>query len=371
MNYQVAFILFVLASLTLASPQLKVEPKIWRNLEENETTNILVTFKKADTKSAFAKFNSLRLNDRDAMLNAQYRILKAHADKVQGNVISMLKNVDPTKKHIVTQLWISAKLVVRYVDKDVVEMLANHPDVDNMNAEWFISLEPTLEEEAVVTEAIQWGVNEIRAPDVWNADIRGEGIVVAAIDTGCSYTHESLRSNYRGNNSGVIDHNYNWYDPSIFGSDKPNDSQGHGTHVTGTMCGTQNGIGVAPGAKWIACKGCSSSSCSGFDLEECGNWMACPTDLENKNKQCSKAPHVVNNSWGGSGGDNWYDDIITAWRNVNIVPVFAAGNAGPNCGTMHSPGDRSGSIGVASTKSNNQISVFSSAGIPFLGPYIY
>lgn len=32
----------------------------------------------------------------------------------------------------------------------------------------------------------------------------------------------------------------------------------HGTHCTGTICGN-NGIGVAPKAKWMACRGCDTT----------------------------------------------------------------------------------------------------------------
>ena len=42
---------------------------------------------------------------------------------------------------------------------------------------------------------------------------RGEGFVVATIDTGVQYDHPALVEQYRGNlGGGVFDHNYNWYD---------------------------------------------------------------------------------------------------------------------------------------------------------------
>jgi len=64
------------------------------------------------------------------------------------------------------------------------------------------------------------------------------------------------------------------------------------------MVGT-GGIGVAPGAKWIACKGCAGSGCAESDLKACGQWVICPTNSQGNNPDCSKAPVVVNNSWGG------------------------------------------------------------------------
>lgn len=80
----------------------------------------------------------------------------------------------------------------------------------------------------------------------------------------------------------------------------------------GTICG-QNGIGVAPGAKWVACKGLGNQGGSDVTLSECAQWIL---DLEEK-------PTVVANSWGGGQGQSWFDDEIAAWRAANIVPVFA------------------------------------------------
>lgn len=74
------------------------------------------------------------------------------------------------------------------------------------------------------------------------------------------------------------------------------------------------------------------------------------------------APDLVNNSWGGGQNNAFYNAVITAWRNAGIVPIFAAGNSGPNCGTVNSPGDQPGALSVASIMENQQISQFSSVG---------
>ncbi|ODM86649.1 Bacillopeptidase F, partial [Orchesella cincta] len=53
---------------------------------------------------------------------------------------------------------------------------------------------------------------------------------------------------------------------------------------------------------------------------------------------CSKAPHVVSNSWGGGRGTTWYEPVIEAWVAGGIVPVFSIGNSGPRCDTANSVG---------------------------------
>lgn len=88
----------------------------------------------------------------------------------------------------------------------------------------------------------------------------------------------------------------------------------------GTICGS-NGIGVAPDALWITCRGCSSLGCFYGDLLECGEYFCCPSD------NCELLPDVISNSWGGGQGDPFYDDIINCWRTCGIIPVFAIGNS--------------------------------------------
>jgi subtilisin family serine protease len=126
--------------------------------------------------------------------------------------------------------------------------------------------------------------------------------------------------------------------------------------------GGTNQIGVAPQAKWIACKGCESQSCSFFALLECGDFILAPWDLNKLNRDPSRRPHVVNNSWGGGGGDSWYQGVVQAWRAAGIFPAFSNGNSGPNCNTSDSPGDYPESFSSGATNINDQIASFSSRG---------
>jgi subtilisin family serine protease len=126
--------------------------------------------------------------------------------------------------------------------------------------------------------------------------------------------------------------------------------------------GGANKIGVAPGAKWMACKGCESSSCSGAALLACGDFILAPWDLSHLNPDPTKRPHVVNNSWGGGGGSNWYQGVVTSWRAAGIFPAFSNGNSGPSCSTSGSPGDYPESFSSGATDVNDAIASFSSRG---------
>jgi len=125
-------------------------------------------------------------------------------------------------------------------------------------------------------------------------------------------THVTLLDNYRGylgNNQ--FSHDYNWYDPKEFQNDEwwcggwecspadccldtPFDPIGHGTHTMGTIAGSEgSGIGVAPGVKWIAAKGCRDGSCLNFGLLTSAEWVICPTKLDGTAPDCTQGADIV------------------------------------------------------------------------------
>ena len=129
----------------------------------------------------------------------------------------------------------------------------------------------------------EWGLDQIGAVKVWTElEVRGEGIVVANLDTGVQFDHPALVARYRGNlGGGNFDHNYNWFDPSsVCGSPSlaPCDNVGTGTHTMGVMVGSDglNQVGVAPSAQWIAVKACETNVCSMKAVLRAGQWAHRP-----------------------------------------------------------------------------------------------
>src|SRR5690625_128598 len=81
----------------------------------------------------------------------------------------------------------------------------------------------------------------------------------------------------------------------------------------------------------------------------------------------SMDPYVVNTSVGGGPGmDEWYRDIVIAWREAQIFPVFAAGNTtlfnpgGP--GSIATPANYPESFAVGATDINDDLASFSLRG---------
>lgn len=216
--------------------------------------------------------------------------------------------------------------------------------------------------------AIEWGIANINADDVWSQyGDKGEGIVIANIDTGVQYDHPALVNQYRGNNGdGTFNHNYNWFNAAGTCAAAPCDSNGHGTHTMGTMAGDDgagNQIGVAPAVKWIAANGCCPSDAA---LISSGQWMLEPTDLAGQNPDASKRPNIINNSWGSTlpSNDPFMEDITLAWTASGMFGAWANGNSGTRgCQSSGSPGSLTSNYSSGAYDINNNIASFSGRGV--------
>lgn len=207
---------------------------------------------------------------------------------------------------------------------------------------------------AVSHKAAEAGVSLVRAPEVWAAGFNGQGIVVGDHDIGVEWTHPALQDKYRGwdAQSRTASHDYNWRNAfgatDLFCSDPgvPCDSNGHGTHTTGTMVGDDgNGmqIGMAPGAQWIGCRSLLDPVVGLGTVPtymDCMEWMIAPYPIDDPDgADPAMAPHVVNNSWGCLEGcaPPVLDDVNQATKAAGIVQVVSAGNDGSECSTIAFP----------------------------------
>lgn len=201
------------------------------------------------------------------------------------------------------------------------------------------------------------GIRAIRAPDVWrDFGINGEGVIVANLDTGVDGTHPALRDRWRGRQPGVNPRTC-WFIPGDPTSSFPEDGNGHGTHVMGTITGlgveTRDTVGVAWGANWIAAdifgrrkdgsEADSTDPAEGDKVIEAYQWFA---DPDGNPETIDDVPDVVQNSWGTDASEGaipcdptWWDAIDNT-EAAGVVVTWSAGNSGPRRGTMIVPADR-------------------------------
>ncbi|HEX2731469.1 MAG TPA: Ig-like domain-containing protein, partial [Polyangiaceae bacterium] len=363
-TWYVLTVLLLLIGCASNAPESDQQAQLGQKLDVQAgsagTQTVWVLMKQqADLKSA-AKIRDWSQRGKEVV-----RMLTSTAQSTQSPLAATLARSNATIK----PFWIVNAMQVT-ADKATIATLATDPSVAGVYPDRVYELppiKPGSTEPSV--NGLEWGVTAVRAPDVWQTfGSRGEGIVVANIDTGVQFDHPALVRQYRGNQgNGTFDHNYNWFDPAhVCTGSAPCDNNNHGTHTMGTMVGQDatgdNQIGVAPGARWIAAKGCEQSSCSTASLLAAGQWVLAPTDLAGNNPRPDLRPNIVNNSWGGGGGDVWYRATVQAWVAAGIFPAFANGNNGPGCNSAGSPGDYDESYGVGAFAADGTIASFSSRG---------
>lgn len=273
--------------------------------------------------------------------------------------------------YIVNMLYIKAAPAV-------IRELAERPDVGAIYPNRQLRLSPVAMDPAGFTsmEGPPWNISRIGAPAAWAQGIGGTGIVVGILDTGVHREHEALKTRWRGYNEAAPetpDPIFNWFD-AVNGSPLPEDlpQRPHGTHVTGTILGATGScsVGAAPGAKWIAAAAFSVKGedvvANDNDIIAAAQYLLAPTDAQGV-PHPEMAPQIINNSWGGEAKpDEWFREMVQSWRSAGILPIFAAGNAGPGAGTVSNPAHYPECLAVGALDSSNALAGFSSRGP---GPY--
>ncbi|MBB4944381.1 subtilisin family serine protease [Streptosporangium album] len=347
---------------TEPSPAGAIQPELSARFAAGGSTDFWVEFKaKAGLKSAAG------IRDWSARGEAVVTSLRSTAESSQAGVLGLLR--DAKVRH--TSLYINNAIYVYGGSPDLAEKLAADPGVERIRMPRTYALpEPSPGERVASAGSVEWGLSAIHADKVWSEySTTGRGIVVGNIDSGVDFDHPALVASYRGDNGdGTFTHDYNWFDPTGACGASPSapcDNFGHGTHTMGTMVGdggAGNQIGVAPGARWIAAKGCAQSQCGDLTLALSAQWMLAPTASDGSGPDPSKRPNILNNSWSSAQGDPWYQDYVRQWVAAGIFPAFAVGNDGPACATQHAPGEYPESYAVGAVDQNGVVARFSSRG---------
>jgi subtilisin family serine protease len=199
-------------------------------------------------------------------------------------------------------------------------------------------------------QSTPWGITRVHGGLSATA---GAGVDVAVIDTGIDLDHPDLAANV---GSGVS---------FVFAASSPDDDNGHGSHVAGTIAAVANTIGVvgvAPGAKLHPVKvldsrgsGYLSAVASGID------WCV------------THGIEVANMSLGASAGSATLQASCDAAYAAGVLLIAAAGNSGDsNLATneIGYPAYYSSVVSVGATDSADALAYFSStnADVEVSGP---
>ena len=168
---------------------------------------------------------------------------------------------------------------------------------------------------------------DIDAPEAWNLTTGKTSVKVAVVDTGVAYDHPALAGNIWSNPgevvNGVDDDGNGFVDDSVgwdFVEDDraPDDDDGHGTHVAGTIGARGNNAQDIVGVNWqvgiMPLRVLGPSGGSDADIASAFQYAA------------NEGARVVNASLGGPGATPLIADVVA--NNRNVLYVVAAGNGG-------------------------------------------
>ena len=327
-------------------------------------------------------------DDADYLLRRRVLVanLIARAEEQQADVRAWLD-----EKGIAYQPYWIANVIQAQLTPDALRELASAQRGSRLGAVARVERNPTFALKLPAVEAadgkailaVTPGVTRIRAPSVWSAGFRGQGVVIGGMDTGYQWNHPALKGKYRGWNGTTANHNYNWHDAIHNASGNtcgnnaaaPCDDNGHGTHTAGTFAGDDGGsnqIGVAPGAKWVGCRNMDAGNGTPARYIECLQWMLAPTNLANASPNPDLAPDVTSNSWGCTAGEGCSggNEIKVAVDNLvagGVMVIAAAGNDGSSCSTIGDPPATYASafvVGATGTTSDSLASFSSRGPVP-------
>ncbi|MBD2517343.1 S8 family serine peptidase [Nostoc sp. FACHB-973] len=174
-----------------------------------------------------------------------------------------------------------------------------------------------------------WGADLVKAPEVWAKGYTGKGVIVAVLDTGVDRNHSDLSNNIWKNTkeiagngkdddgNGYIDDVYGWN--FVDNNNNTLDVNSHGTHVSGTIAGVKNNIGVtgiAYDAKIMPVKVLGDNG-SGEDLGV----------AQGIRYAVNNGANVINLSLGSDEPNSDIESAVQYAASKGVIVVMAAGNS--------------------------------------------
>jgi serine protease AprX len=357
----------------------QIDPRVLEDTADGKSAQFLVVFR----HQLSVRSNIPGGMAADVRAAALVQDLRSTADTSQKNVRIYLER----QAVQYTPYWV-ANVIEVVGDRQVVETLAGYSDValiePNRSFTVDLGVDSALtpgEEGLMAPATIEPGLTQVHAPLVWARGATGVGTVYAVADTGVYWQHPALISHYRGWNGTTADHNYSWWDaihldingggnPCGFTVQYPCDDYGHGTHVAGTGVGDDGAghqIGMAPGARWIACRNMDNGVGRPSTYMECFQFFMAPTRLDGSDPRPELRPDVISNSYSCPETElcsvHSMQLVLEAVRAAGIFMSVSAGNSGPGCETIYNPPALEAAVfTIGAVDSSNMIASFSSRG---------
>ncbi|MGG0177806.1 S8 family serine peptidase [Gottfriedia acidiceleris] len=325
------------SALLVLNSQFAFDPKIGKAQETNpddamtrvivemEGTPAIQIMQKSDHISALSRTTERKLKD-------QIESLKQSHGKVLDEIKEKMIPFKKTNDYTFTFNGVSLQ-----VPKNKIDKLRTLPGVK------------AVYQDQQYHADLAKSVPLIGAPDVWskhdqnNQEVTGKGVTVAVIDTGVDYDHPDLGGAFGLGHKVVGGYDF------VNNDNDPMDDYGHGTHVAGIIAANGKLKGVAPDASITAYKV--------LDNNGSGTTSNIIAGIEAAISPDNPYPaDVINMSLSGPGDGS--DPISQAAQNAvdaGVVVVAAAGNAGPEYGTIGAPAMAEGVLAVGASVSGIKV----------------
>lgn len=241
-----------IASIPVIDPELQEE--MYRMSEQEMISINILMAEQADATALLREtaFFATKQERRDFAVNS----LKKQAEASQADLLSLLEEME--RNGMVTDirpLWI-VNAVSCTANRSAIESLALRDDL--MTIFQRKAFHYNFDDDALPSpqgdgREIAENLLMVNADKVWELGFKGQGVLVAIIDTGVSLTHADLQGRFWDGGAEYPNHGYDFYSHD----NDPSDGRGHGTHVAGTICGTGASgtqTGVAPDATLMVLK---------------------------------------------------------------------------------------------------------------------
>ena len=326
---------------SLAEAQ-KIAPGLQRKLGASAPVEVIVRFRLDRATGGKELLRDLRGRLREALGNA-------------GRINGLLNRFLGRELRAV-ELWLDQSIVIT-APPELIRALAALPEVELVFENFPVRIPRVAAQSAAsAPTGTPWHLEKVGAPALWSAGHRGQNVRVGHLDTGVDASHPEL--------AGKVAAFAEFADDGSRRSGSARDTAQHGTHTAGLIVGKT--VGAAPDARLLSALVLPNGEGTFAQVIAGMQWTIDPDN----NAATDDGADIVSMSLGLPGT---YQEFVNPVRNMlaaGIMPVFAAGNFGPEAGSTASPGNIPDVLGIGATDQNDAVPSYSSRGpVAWTGAY--
>ncbi len=310
---------FIFSLLILALGIQNLSAQVLLEKVSNDPGHYIVTFTGLAVEG---KLKGKSASDRRQAMTDLRQQMALYLDNIKADL-------SDTDLEVLRELWLRQAAAI-HLSPEYLTRLESLPYVLEVRPDRKFQIKPQADL-ALSGESVGDDIARIDIDTLWSEGYRGQGVVVAILDTGVDYLHKDLRGRWRGGSN-------SWFDP--YGEfmtpvdTYTSDGKPHGTGVTSLVLGgnlneSSAYLGVAPAASWIAARIINGNSTTESAIISALEWVLDP----DKDPSTDDFPDIVQNSWGMTGASfpegscsNPFQQELAVIDAMGIDIVFSVGN---------------------------------------------